>query len=95
MKTIADDILIWVRNEAEHNHRLEQVLERSKKVGLQFNQSKMKILTAEVPYIGHVLTPNGLKPDPSKERAIKEMPSLADKSALLTFLAMVNYMRKF
>ena len=26
VKTIADDILVWGRNEAEHNHRLEQVL---------------------------------------------------------------------
>ncbi|KAL9986304.1 hypothetical protein ACROYT_G000436, partial [Oculina patagonica] len=95
VKTIADDILIWGRNEVEHNHRLEQVLERSRKVGLKLNRSKMKILTAEVPYIGHVLTSNGLKPDPSKVRAVEEMPSPADKPALLRFLGMVNYMGKF
>ena len=47
VKTIADDILIWGRNKAEHNHRLEQVLERSRKVGLKFNRSKMKIMTHE------------------------------------------------
>ncbi|KAL9983140.1 hypothetical protein ACROYT_G005272 [Oculina patagonica] len=95
VKTIADDILIWGRNEVEHNHRLEQVLECSRKVGLKLNRSKMKILTAEVPYIGHVLTSNGLKPDPSKVRAVEEMPSPADKPALLRFLGMVNYMSKF
>ena len=26
VRTIADDILVWGRSEAEHNHRLEQVL---------------------------------------------------------------------
>ena len=95
VKTIADDILVWVRNKAEHNHRFEQVLERSRKVGLKLNRSKMKIMTPEVPYIGHVLTSYGLKPDPSKVRAVKEMPSPADKPALLRFLGMVNYISKF
>ena len=56
VKTIADNILVWGRSEAEHNHRLEQVLKRSRKVGLKLNRSKMKIMTTEVPYIGHVLT---------------------------------------
>ena len=55
----------------------------------------MKILTSKVPYIGHVLTSNGLKPDPSNVRAVEEMPSPADKPALLRFLGMVNYMCKF
>ena len=95
VKTIADDILIWGRNKAEHNHRLEQVLERSRKAGRKLNRSKIKIMTPDVPYIGHVLTSYGLKPDPSKVRAVEEMPSPADKPALLRFLGMVNYMSKF
>ena len=95
VKIIADDILIWGKDEDEHNFRLEQVLKRSRKVGLKLNRSKMKIMTTEVPYIGHILTANGLKPDPSKVQAVEEMPSPADKPALLRFLGMVNYMSKF
>ena len=34
------------------------------------------------PYIGHVLTPDGLKPDPSKVKAIVAMPTPSDKKAL-------------
>ena len=70
-------------------------MKRSRKVGLKLNRSKMKIMTTEVPYIGHILTANGLKPDPSKVQAAEEMPSPADKPALLRFLGMVNYMSKF
>ena len=95
VKTIADDILIWGKNKDEQNFRLEQVLERSRKVGLKLNRSKMKIITSQVPYIGHLLTANGLKPDPSKVRAVQQMPSPADKPALLRFFGMVNYMSKF
>ena len=44
-------------------------------------------MTTEVPSIGHILTANGLKPDPSKVQAVvEEMPSPADKPALLRFL---------
>ena len=42
-----------------------------------------------------MLTSYGLKPDPSKVRAVEEMPSPADKPALLRFLGMVNYMSEF
>ena len=48
-------------------------------------------MTTEVPYIGHMLTSNGLKPDPRKVHAVEGMPSPADKPALLRFLGMVNY----
>ena len=41
VNTIAYDIPVWGRSEAEHNHRLEQVLEWSRKVGLKLNRSKM------------------------------------------------------
>ena len=96
MKTIADDTLVWGRSAAEHNHGLEQVLERSRKIGLKLNRSKIKIMTGEVPYIGHVLTSKGLKSDPRKVNAVEGMPSPADKPALLrVFLGMVNHQSKF
>ena len=82
VKTVADDILVYGRNIAEHNHSLEQVLKSSRKVGLKLSRRKMKIMTPEVPYIGHVLKSHGLKPDPSKVRAVEEMPSPAGKPAL-------------
>ena len=51
-------------------------------------------MTSEVPYIGHVLTLNGLKPDFRRVNAVEGMPSPAGKPALLRFLRMVNYMSK-
>ena len=40
VKTIEDDILIWGKNDEEHNFRLKQVLERSRKVGLKLNRQR-------------------------------------------------------
>ena len=47
------------------------------------------------PYIGHVLTPDGLKPDPSKVKAIVAMPTPSDKKALQRLLGMITYLAKF
>ena len=44
VKTIADYIPIWGRNKAEHNHRLEQMLECSRKVGLKLEKELLAIV---------------------------------------------------
>ena len=62
---------------------------------MKLNRSKMKIKTFQVPYIGQILTANGLKPDPCKVRAVEEVPSPEDKPASLSFLVMANYISKF
>ena len=79
----------------EHNLHLKELLERSRKVGLKLNRGKMKIKVSQVSHIDHPLTANGLKSDPSKVRAVEEMPFPKDKSALLRFFGIVNYMSKF
>ena len=47
------------------------------------------------PCIGHVLTPDGLKPDPSKVKEIVAMPTPSDKKALQRLLGMIAYLAKF
>jgi hypothetical protein len=48
-----------------------------------------------VPFIGHLLTPQGLIPDPSKVEAILKMPLPTDVKLLSRALGMVNYLAKF
>ena len=49
----------------------------------------------EVPYIGHLLTPNGVKPDPDKIHAITEMPRPRNVTEVQRFLGFINYLAKF
>ena len=46
-------------------------------------------------FIGHILTPDGLKPDPKKVEAINDMPHPTDVQSLRRFLGMVTYLAKF
>ena len=48
-----------------------------------------------MPFIGHVLTPQGLIPDPAKVDAIVNMPMPTDVKSLRRALGMVNYLARF
>ncbi|PIK40082.1 hypothetical protein BSL78_23064 [Apostichopus japonicus] len=63
VEVIMDDILVWGSNEQEHDMRLEQVLQRCRDKKLKLNLDKCKFKVDEVPYIGHILTSDGVKPD--------------------------------
>ena len=77
---IADDILITGQGETEeeaqqdHDRNLFALLERCREVNLKLNLKKLKLRLPEVPYIGHLLTPSGVKSDPEKVCAVQEMP---------------------
>ena len=94
VKVIADD-LIWGKDDEEHDARLKEVLTRAREVNLKFNAKKCKIKQEEVPYVGHVLSKDGLKPDPEKIRAVKEMKPPENANELKTFLGFIQYLGKF
>ena len=56
---------------------------------------KFQLRLKQVPFIGHLLTPDGLAPDPGKVETITNMPPPEDVKALKRFLGMVNYLAKF
>jgi len=98
---IADDILVYgvgdTYEEAEQDHdaKLLKLFERSRQVNLKFNRRKMKLKQKSVPYMGNVLTDQGLKPDPSKVEAILEMPPPVDKQGVQRILGSVTYLSRF
>lgn len=92
---VMDDILVWGKDKEEHDRRLKQLLDRVRSINLKLNKDKCKLGLTEIQYIGHILSRDGLRPDPSKVKAITEMPQPQDKAALLRFLGMVQYLAKF
>ncbi|XP_062567680.1 uncharacterized protein K02A2.6-like [Saccostrea cucullata] len=76
VKAVADDILIYGEGDSDaeavrdHDQKLISLLNRCREQGIKLNKDKFKLRLKEMPYIGHVLTPSGLKPDPRKVQAI-------------------------
>ena len=74
VKCIADDVLIHGTNDADHSSNLERFMYRCHQKGIKLNSQKLELKAKEVAFHGHLLTTEGLKPDPEKVRAIVEMP---------------------
>jgi hypothetical protein len=101
IKVIADDILVVgcgaTDDEAyrDHDKNLRLLMERCKEKGLRLNPDKIQLQLNEVSYMGHRLTTNGLKIDPEKTKAIRDMPIPTDKQGVQRLLGMANYVQKF
>ena len=67
-----DDILVFSTTIQEHLRHLQLVLERLQKVGLKLKPAKCRFARKEVEYLGHIITPDGLKPNPSLVSAVRE-----------------------
>ena len=95
VEVIVDDILIWARNEEEHNTILRKVLERARQRNLRLNREKSQIKRNSITYIGHTLSSEGIKPDPKKVKAVTMMKTPQSKDELRRFLGMITYLGKF
>ena len=73
--------------EANQNHdeNLVCLLEQARKAKLRLNSRKMNLRKSEVRFMGHLITKDGLKPDPEKVRAVQEMPKPNSKKELLSY----------
>ena len=70
-----DDILIFSPSLSDHLRHLHCVLERTEDTRLKLKLSKCCFFCQEVEYLGHVLTPSGLKmnPDFPPPESVKEV----------------------
>ena len=98
---IADDLLVFGEGDdiesatKDHDENLKNALQRARERNLKLNKEKVKLRMSEVPYIGHLLTSEGIKPDPKKVEAVRKMPQPTDVPSVKRFLGMVNYLSKF
>ena len=94
-EAIVDDILVCERDIQEHDASLKRVLDRVQDVNLKLNQKKFQIRKEEIAYAGHLLTKDGLKPDPEKVRAVQAMTKPSNMKELKTFLGFIQSLAKF
>ena len=67
-----DDILIYSKNEEEHQEHLEKVLQRLREHILYEKLSKCAFYQKEIQYLGHIISAQGIVVDLSKIKAIEE-----------------------
>ena len=92
---IMDDILVAGCDISRHDSVLEKVLYCAKSYNLKLNFDKVRVQKQQVPYVGHIISTEGLKPDPKKVRAMKEMLPQTTKKDVRQFLVSIQYLAKF
>ncbi|KAK2709262.1 hypothetical protein QYM36_013056 [Artemia franciscana] len=92
---IVDDIVICGADDSEHDERLKAALERAREKNVKFNQEKWVFGAESIPYFGHLLTSEGIRPNPKKTRAITEMPPPENSEQLQKLLGMLNYLSRY
>ena len=76
VEVIRDDIIVMGFRKTQeqavlnHDENLIKLLEGARKVNLRLNSLKMELRKAEVKFMGHVFSKEGLKPDPAKVKAV-------------------------
>ena len=90
-----DDILIFSKSDDEHARHLQWVLGKLREHGLFAKRTKCAFGLDSVEYLGHVVTAEGISPDPAKIEAITTWPAPTDVQELRVFLGMANYYQRF
>ena len=101
VRTIHDDILVFGEGSTEdetlvdHDRNLRSLMQRCCEQNVKLNKAKVKLRCEEVPFLGHLITKDGLKADPAKIRAVLEMPTPTDVASVCRFIGFTNYLSKF
>ena len=90
-----DDVLVFGSDKRQHDTRLLAVLECIEAAGATLNKKKCEFCTTSVKFLGHLIDQTGIRADPEKTRAIREMPTPTSVTGLRRFLGMVNQLGKF
>ncbi|GJU78891.1 putative reverse transcriptase domain-containing protein [Tanacetum coccineum] len=90
-----DDILIYSKDEREHEEHLKTILELLKEEKLYAKFSKCEFWIPKVQFLGHVIDSRGIHVDPAKIESIKDWASPKTPTEIRQFLGLAGYYRRF
>lgn len=90
-----DDILIYSKDEEEHEKHHGDCSPDSEEAKLYIKLSKCTFGASEVGFLGHIVGKQGIRADPSKVKALDDWKIPTNVSELKSFLGLATYFRKF
>ena len=90
-----DDVLIFGRNDEEHDARLGAALKRIQDAGVTLNKEKCEFRKSELKFLGHIINQHGIRADAEKTSAVANMKTPSTITELRRFMGMVNQLGKF
>ncbi len=90
-----DDVIVFSQTFDLHLQRLTNVFGRFRSNGLKLKPSKCKFAQTKVKYLGHVVSGDGICPDPTKIDTVKNWPTPRSVKEVQSFVGLASYYRKF
>lgn len=90
-----DDILIFSETLEEHISHVNIVLERFHNHNLKLKLSKCQFLKEQTSYLGFIIDGNGIRPDPAKVEAIRNLPRPQCIKDVRSVLGASGFYRRF
>ena len=95
--TYVDDIAVFTKSDDidDHLDHMDKVFDRLDMHGLTVKASKTLLAHRELPFLGHIIGADGIKPDPKKVEAMAKLPMPDSVKSLRSILGTFSYYRKF
>ena len=90
-----DDLIVFGKDENEHDARLEKLLNRLKEKGLTLNPEKCEFGVPRIQVLGYDVGPNGISVTSEKIKAISEARRPENVSETRSFLGLVQFCGRF
>jgi hypothetical protein len=90
-----DGILIYSKNDSEHEEHLRMVLQKLWDNRLYVKFSKCEFWLDEVPFLGHIISKGGISVDPTKVKEIVGWKIPKTVTEVRSFLGLASYYRQF
>ena len=90
-----DDILIPGRSFSQQISNLREVFGRLRNAKLKLSPKKCVLFRREVKYLGHMVSEQGISPDPGKVEAVKSWPRPTTPTEVKSFVGLCSYYRQF
>lgn len=90
-----DDVIIFSKSYEDHLRHLAEVFQVLIKHGLKIKPSKCHLMKPRVNYLGHVVSAEGVMPDPEKISAVQDWPTPTTVKEVRSFLGFAGYYRRF
>ena len=89
-----DNITIFSPSMGQHLIDLGEVFSWLAKVNLKVNLDKCNFVKTEVKVLGHLVSKQGIRPDPKKVETIQGLAPPKEVTGVKSFMGVVNYFRK-
>jgi hypothetical protein len=89
-----DEITIFSASNDEHLQHLKKTFEKCRRYGISLNPKKSHFSTEEGKLLGHIVSPEGIKIDPKRVKAIQQIDIPRNTNSIQSFIGKIDFLRR-